>query len=103
MQGEQNSLYFQLVDLDQAELRYMPAGSPTLSVIFPAINSVNVLTIPATVANAADPSIWKIDLLATQIPSTGNVQFAITEAGVTKRFVLQQGIMVHSFSNQGGC
>jgi hypothetical protein len=71
-------------------------------VTFPALNSANVLTVNATLANAADSSIWKVSLSATQIPSTGNVQFSIVEAGNTRRFVLQQGIVVNSL-NQGGC
>jgi hypothetical protein len=101
MQAESNDLYFQLIDLDQDSLRYMPS-SATLQVIFPAVNSANILTLNATQANAADSSIWKVSLTSAQIPSTGNVQFAMTEAGAIKRFVLQQAIVVNSL-NQGGC
>jgi len=101
MQGEANDLYFQLVDLDQDSLRYMPA-SAAIVVTFPSVNSANVISLNAVLANAADPSVWKVSLSSVQIPSSGNVQFAMTEGANTKRFVLMQGIVVNSL-NQGGC
>jgi hypothetical protein len=101
-QGESNTLYFQLVDLDQAGLRYMPQSGTSVSVIFPSLNTNNTLTITAIQASADDKSIWKVDLTANQIPSTGNVNFTIVESGNTKRFSLLQGIVVESL-NQGGC
>lgn len=101
---ETNSLYFQLIDLDQDGLRYIPTGpSPSLQVIFPAVNSANVITKNAIQINSAlDGSLWKVDLLDTEKPSSGNVQFVLTEGGTTRRFVLLQGLVVELF-NQGGC
>ncbi len=100
---EPNTLYFQLVDLDQEGLRYIPTGaSPSVQVIFPAVNSANVITKTATQVSASDPSLWKVDLLDTEKPSSGNVQFILTEGGVNRRFVVLQGLVVEMF-NQGGC
>lgn len=100
---EPNSLYFQLVDLDQEGLRYIPTGSsPSVQVIFPAVNSANIITKTATQVSVLDGSLWKVDLLDTEKPSSGNVQFVITEGGVSRRFVVLQGLVVEMF-NQGGC
>lgn len=100
---EPNSLYLQLVDLDQEGLRYIPTGSaPSVQVIFPAVNSANTITKTATAVSVLDGSLWKIDLLDTEKPSSGNVQILLTEGGVTRRFVILQGLVVEMF-NQGGC
>jgi hypothetical protein len=100
---EPNTLYFQLVDLDQDGLRYIPTGaSPSVQVVFPAVNPDNVITKTAIQASSLDGSLWKVDLLSTEKPSSGNVQFIFTEGGVTRRFVVLQGLVVELF-NQGGC
>lgn len=100
---EPNTLYFQLVDLDQDGLRYIPTGStPSVQVVFPAVNPTNVVTKVATQVSALDGSLWKVDLLDTESPSSGNVQFVLTEGGVSRRFVVLQGLVVEMF-NQGGC
>ena len=100
---EANTLYFQLVDLDQEGLRYIPTGlALSVQVIFPAVDSANVITKTATSVSPLDLSLWSVSLLETEKPSSGNVQFVITEGGVTKRFVLQQGLVVEMF-NQGAC
>jgi hypothetical protein len=100
---EPNTLYFQLVDLDQDGLRYIPTGaSPSVQVVFPAVNPDNVITKTAIQASSLDGSLWKVDLLSTEKPSSGNVQFILTEGGVTRRFVVLQGLVVELF-NQGGC
>jgi hypothetical protein len=100
---EPNTLYFQLVDLDQDALRYIPTGLPvTMQVVFPAVNPANTITKTAAATSALDGSLWSVSLLASERPSSGNVQFVLTEGGTTRRFVLQQGLVVELF-NQGGC
>lgn len=101
MQGEATSIYLQIIDLDQDSLRYVTT-SGALTVTFPAVNSANILVKTATLVDTKDTSIFKVDLSASEIPSTGNIQFSLTEGLVTKKFVLQQGIVVESL-NQGGC
>lgn len=100
---EPNTLYFQLVDLDQDGLRYIPTGTnPSVQVVFPAVNPNNVITKTAIAVSTLDGSLWKVDLLSTEKPSSGNVQFILTEGGVVRRFVVMQGLIVELF-NQGGC
>lgn len=102
-QNEANTLYFQLVDLDQDGLRYIPTGtSVSVNVTFPAVNPANAITKVANQVNALDKSLWSVNLTDTENPFSGNVQFSITEDGVTKRFTVQQAIVVEML-NQGGC
>lgn len=100
--GEANTLYVRLVDLEQNKLRYIPGSSPSLQVVFPSVNPANTITKVASQVSSLDGSVWSISLSSTETPSTGNVQFLLTEGENTRRFVLQQGLMVESF-NQGGC
>jgi hypothetical protein len=101
--GEANQLYFQLVDLDNDGLRYMPAGTPVgVSVTFPNLDTSLVVTAIATKPSALDPSIWMVSLSSTQVPSTGNVKFEFTEATTIRRFSVLQGISVELLID-GGC
>lgn len=105
--GEQNILYFQLVDLDQADLRYMagvgvsnqPAG---VTVTFPSIDDLQVINATA-VQEADDKSIWKVTLNANQKPNSGNVAFAVFEGSNTRRFNVLQMIAVEYPQNDGSC
>ena len=100
---EPNTLYFQLIDADQEGLRYIPTGSsPAVQVVFPAVNQANTITKSAVAVSALDGSLWKVDLSDTEKPGSGNVQFIVTEGGVSRRFVVLQGLVVELF-NQGGC
>lgn len=102
--NEPNTLYFQLVDLDRASLRYIPIGStPGVVVKFPSIDDSAELAITATAVSAADGSLWKLDLTSLQVPSSGNVVFEFTEGGVTRRFSLLSGIAVEYPGNDGSC
>jgi hypothetical protein len=102
-QDEPNSFYFQLVDLDQDGLRYMPTDpSYSVQVIFPAVNPAKVLTKNASQLSTFDRSIWKVDLGSTEVPFSGNVQFAITEGSVTRRFYVMDALRVEKL-NEGGC
>lgn len=98
---EQNTLYFQLVDLNKDGLRYIPTNA-SLEVIFPALDSTNTITKTAVNPSTLDTSIWSINILPTDTINSGNVQFILTDNGVVRRFVLLQGIVVEMF-NQGGC
>lgn len=100
---EPNTLYFQLVDLDQEGLRYLPTDvAYSVQVTFPALNATNTLVKTATQVDALDRSIWRVSLLSTDVPASGNVQVALTEAGVTRRLVILDGIAVENINN-GGC
>jgi hypothetical protein len=106
--GEPNTLYFQLVDLDQDSLRYFTGqgGSnqpASVAVTFPSIDDDEVLTINASLADAADPSIWKVVLSNTQIPKSGNVVFAVTEGATTRKFSGLQLLSVEYPGQDGSC
>lgn len=102
--NEPNTLYFQIVDLDQDGLRYMSAATVlNVSVLFPSIDSANVINAPAVQAHANDKSIFKISLGASQIPASGNVVFQIVEDGITRKFSVLNGIQVEYPGNDGSC
>lgn len=124
--GEPNALYFQLFDLDQGPvnviaqpiigstsnlsgnvgLRYIagvgsanqPAG---VAVTFPSIDSSKVITVNAVQADPNDGSIWMVLLSSSQSPFSGNVQFAVTEGSVTRRFSVLNMISVENPTNDG--
>lgn len=127
--NEPNSLYFQIIDLDQQPcvvapqtswpgvaqspckdaLRYMPGqtiGSTpvVVTVKFPALDSdSSPLIITASAVDAADPSLYKVDLTALQVPGSGNVIFSVQEGSVTRKFFVQDGISVEDVSSLGQC
>lgn len=108
--SEANTLYFQLVDLDQKNLRYIPlvvAGSPPIlpimTVTFPSIDDSAILNIVATQVNSADGSLWQVDLTDMQVPGSGNVVFALNENGVIRRFSVINMLTVEFPGNDGDC
>lgn len=103
--GEENTLYFQLVDLDQASLRYLAGvtAAVSINVSFPSVDDDAVITVAATQVDVNDKSIWKIDLTDAQRPSSGNVVFAITEGTKTKRFSALAFILVEGTGSEGEC
>lgn len=100
---EPNSLYFQLVDKDQADLRYMPAALATLNVTFPALPGDSAIVVAATQPFAQDSSIWKVDLTNLQVPGSGAVVFALTEGATTRTFSVQNAISVEYPGQDGSC
>lgn len=103
--GDPNTLYFQVVDLDKDGQRFMLglAGPASINVTFPSIDDDAELTIAATQVDAADSSIWKIDLTDTQIPASGNVRFAVTDNAVIRKFGVLGLISVEHPDNDGSC
>lgn len=104
--GDANTLYFQLVDLDQDGIRYLPGLSdedaPTLVVTFPSIDDDAVIALDAAM-EANDRSIWSIAIPADSSPSSGNVRFALTADGVTRRFSVLNLMSVENPLNDGSC
>ena len=99
--GNSSTLYFQLVDLDQCDLRYIagvemcgvsnqPVG---LRVYFPSIDCSQVLSLLA-IQNPNDESIWSVNIPATNTPQTGAVKFQLFEGNNTTSFLVQQMIVV---------
>lgn len=105
--GELNVLYFQLVDLDQNSLRYLPgigvSNQPFgVSVKFPSIDDAQIINATAAQVDPADNSIWKVTLSASQIPKSGNVIFTITEGSNARSFKVLNALSVE-FTNDGSC
>lgn len=129
--GDPNTLYFQVVDLDQGPasvvggpnpifglqgsaalagnigLRYMVgvgAGNQPagITVTFPSIDDTQVIAVQA-IQETDDKSIWKVVLGPNQKPNTGNVQFAVSEGNSIRRFSALQLIAVEYPQNEGSC
>ena len=128
--NEPETLYFQIVDLDQMpwqsyppsiwpnvvqaspnqnSLRYLTGiGSPNQPVIvtvtFPTLNcNSSPLTITATAVDPADASLFMVSLTALQVPGSGNVIFSVQEGANIRRFFVQDGISVENPLNLGSC
>lgn len=105
--GDPNTLYFQLIDLDQAGLRYMAgvggSNQPTsLLVTFPSIDDSAVISVSAT-QESDDKSIWKVVLGTNQTPGSGNVVFAVTEGSNVRKFSALNFITVEYVGEDGMC
>jgi hypothetical protein len=101
--GTQKRLYFQLVDLDRDELRYIPTEDPvTLTIHFPAIIPTQVLNKTATKFSELDRSIWYVDILATDVIFSGSIRLTLNENGKISKFSALDVVMVEQ-QNQGGC
>lgn len=130
--GDPNTLYFQIVDLDQtvignisgaaliggffsipagqanlAGLRYMVgSGAPnqpaSIQVTFPSIDDAQVINLTAVQADPDDKSIWKVTIPSSKTPNSGNVQFAVFEGTNIRRFSVLNLISVESM-NDGSC
>lgn len=113
-EGQANEIYFQFVDYDKvpgsdkssalpdSPLRYMPQGEVSVSATFPSIDTALEFTVVATQPFADDKSIWKISLLSTQLPKSGNFKIKLTEDGADKNILAKNAIAV-DLLNVGSC
>ena len=116
-QGSANSMFVQLVDLDQSNdptneksvafpqspIRYMPLGTVlALEATFPNLEDEVRFTVIGSQPFPQDRSIWKFDITSLQNPSSGAVEFKFTEDGVVKTFLVKAAISVNDL-NVGGC
>ena len=129
--GDPNTLYFQVVDLDQGPASVIGApnpvfgfqSTPTLSgnvglrymvgvgssnqpagiaVTFPSIDDTQEITANA-IQDPDDKSIWKVVLGQNQKPNSGIVRFAVTEGSATRRFSALNMISVEYPQDDGSC
>jgi hypothetical protein len=130
--GDPNTLYFQIVDLDQVTLanisgaaliggffnvppaqasviglRYMVGvgggNQPaSIQVTFPSIDDAQVINLTAVQADPNDASIWKVTIPPSKTPNSGNVQFAVFEGSNIRRFSVLNMISVEPM-NDGSC
>lgn len=126
--GDPNTLYFQILDIDQAisgnnqgfgifsgitpvgttaGLRYLvgiggsnqPFG---VTVTFMSIDNTKSIEVQAVQVDPNDSSIWKVSLASIQTPGGGNVQFAVQEGSAIRRFSVTNMLGVE-FPNNGSC
>lgn len=129
--GDPNTLYFQVVDLDQGPASVVGAPNPIfgfqgsaalagniglrymvgvgvgnqpagITVTFPSIDDTQVIAVQA-IQETDDKSIWKVVLGPNQKPNTGNVQFAVSEGNSIRRFSALQLLAVEYPQNEGSC
>ena len=98
--GESVSLYFQLVDQDREDIRYIPAAGATVQVKFPNLDDDQVITLNASFPFADDRSILRVDLAADQVPASGAVKFTLTEGGVTKSWSVMNAMRVEKTNSE---
>ena len=108
-QGDGPAIYFQLIDLnhDRAEQgfspagrRYVPSAGATLFVVLDNIDDARKVTRAASQPFAQDPSIWMIQLLATDTcRGTVNLKLTLLEGSVTTHGFLSAAIGVEAGSN----
>jgi hypothetical protein len=102
-QGDQQTLFFQLVDesLDRTSegfnpsgRRYMPAAPATMFVTFRNINNVKVVYRAGVQAfPTSDPSIWSVPILSSD-PLNGTISVSVQ--------LFEPNGVVHSFTNGKG-
>lgn len=129
--GDPNTLYFQIVDLDQGPASVIGAPNPvfgfqstpvlsgniglryivgvgvqnqpySIAVTFPSIDDNQVLNIQA-VQDPNDASIWSVSLGQNQKPNSGNVNFAVTEGNSIRRFNVLNMLSVEYPQQDGSC
>ena len=123
--GDPNTLYFQLVDLDQninnsngyngqnlngptSSLRYIAgcgaANTPvSVQVTFCSIDDTKTLVVQATPADDCDGSLWAVTLSGTQIVASGNVFVTVKEGTVSRTFKLMNALAVEYNTTCGSC
>lgn len=114
-EGQANSIYIQLVDLDKTHpdeksealpdfpVRYIPQGAVnSVSMTFLDIDSDTEFSVTGSQPFADDKSIWKIDLTDAQLPNTGSVKVSLDEDGTVMQFLLKGALSVELL-DVGGC
>lgn len=104
-QGDPNTLYYQLVDLDHNSSRYIAgvgtANQPaSMTVTFSSIDDDQIVQIPAT-QDPNDGSIWAFNISPTQHIFGGNVKFSLTEGSATRTFFVMNMMAVENTNNPG--
>jgi len=103
--GDPNTLYFQLIDLDQNGLRYVAgvgtANQPaSMLVTFMSIDQSNVIQIAAQ-QDPNDGSIWSVPISPAQVLFGGNVQFQLTQANMVRNWIVTAMLCVEYPVNCG--
>ena len=107
-EGDTLTVYFQLVDMAKdlatagfvpAGRRYIPATGSTLSVTFDNIDNARKVTRAATQPYPADPSIWSVQVLASdRILGTVNMRLVLTQGGIVTQGIVLAAVQSASLS-----
>jgi hypothetical protein len=100
-EGDTPSVYLQLVDLtvdkdkDPPGRRYMPAAGAALQVTLDHLDDSKKIVRAATQPFAQDPSIWKFDILLTDVvKGTVTLRLQLTEGSKVTRGSLRAALCV---------
>lgn len=102
-QGNPATIYFQLADGEQTDLkgeplRYMPVAGATVSATFSSIIPSNTVSKIATQPFPLDTSIWSISINSTDKIAQGNFAFTLTEGSVVRTASVPNAIIVESLN-----
>ena len=101
-EDQTNVVYVQLIDLDR-NMRYLsPEAAPSMSILFPSINSEKIYTVTADMLNSDDKSLWSIALTPEQVVASGSIKVIFTEGFEISKFLVQSCISMELLS-QGQC
>jgi len=103
--GDPNTLYFQVIDLDQDGLRYIAgvgaSNQPvSMQVTFSSIDSTMVVQ-KSAVQDPNDGSIWSFNISPTDRPHGGAVQFQLTQGSSIRTWVTLNMLCVEYPANPG--
>lgn len=73
----------------------------SIKVTFPALDDTQVIQATA-IQDPDDGSIWRVVLLPSQLPKSGNIKFEVTEGNSTRRFSVTNMLAVELL-NSGSC
>ena len=105
-EGDAASVYFQLIDRSKdarssgfvpSGRRYMPAAGATLEVVLDHLDDGKKVTRAASQPYPQDPSIWKLDVMASdKVLGTVTMRLALTEGAVVTRGSLAAALLVRA-------
>jgi len=98
-EGDTPSVYFQLVDITKdapVGRRFIPATGATLQITLAHINDAKQVVRTATQPFAQDPSIWKFDILTSDVlRGTVTLRLKLTEGSRVTKGMRKAAILVH--------
>lgn len=94
VRGNAGKLYFQLVDANaplsddcDVYLRYLPDAGATVTAVFDHLADSKKIERTATQPFANDPSIWVVDILATDQIALNSLEVTLTEGTTVTKAV----------------
>jgi len=99
--NQTNNIYFQLFSKkgNQADLRYIPNATATITVNFSHIDLNKVITRIATNPFIDDRSIWVVTLLPNDVISNNSMQITLNEDGESKIVLVESKLHVIQAGN----